>query len=112
MTTSRLRLLMAAMAAVFAFSAVAAGAASAKPYWTENGVELKAGESRAITSKNAPGTVKKLKTTIGGTAITIVCETVEDSGTIYGGEPGTDKETIKFTKCKIEERRVGKECRY
>jgi hypothetical protein len=116
---------MVAVAAVFAFSALAAGMASAKePNWfvcetgTPQDPECPTGErekelvspaTRAFTSENEPGTFKKLKGTVAGVKIDIECATEVDEGTIIGGTPGKpgtpgkDEVTTRFTKCEVVE---------
>jgi hypothetical protein len=114
------------MLAVFAFSAVAATAAQADPWWivkchnvgagkgryknatcTELGgtkefdTRLLAGETRNTRSKQNSGTsgVFKLKTTIP--LLTIECTSETDKGQLIGGWPGTDTSEITFDGCHV-----------
>jgi hypothetical protein len=59
---------------------------------------LEAGKSYETTSS---GGKQILKGEIGGAAIEIECESVEDTGTIEGGKPGKDKGTVHYHKCHI-----------
>jgi hypothetical protein len=128
------RILMLSLLAVFAFSAVAAGAAQADPYWivkchevsAANKAEsrweeskcekskagggfdtrLFAGETRKTTSKKV-STVFKLKTSL----LTIECTGEKATGApaeneIIGGWPGTDKSEVIFEGCHVEGKTV------
>lgn len=102
--TKRLTTILLSLAAVVALSAVAAASASAKPAWLVHGAELKAGEKAGVESENASneedGFVPK-QLAVPALAIAIVCSRESDTGEIFGGEPGTDKVTAKFTGCKV-----------
>jgi len=122
------------MLAVFAFSAVAATAAQADPWWivkchnvgagkgryknatcTELGgtkefdTRLLAGETRITRSKQNSGTsgIFKLKTTIP--LLTIECTSETDKGELIGGWPGTDTSEITFDGCHVATKTVA-EC--
>ena len=85
--------------AVFAVSVVAASAAQAAggPFWkTENrGVLGTGGETRGAKTFNIG--VLKLKTA----KVTYECQKVESTGTLIGGNPGTDAATISFKECSL-----------
>lgn len=120
MQSSRVRLMLVALLGVFAFGAVAAAAAQAEeaPFWSREGVRLKAGETHYITAKvyNVTGAEEgfTLKATTGQT---IHCSSVElKEGVLLGsneGNPGTNDEVIVFsggctvknngTGCKVKE---------
>ena len=98
MHSNRVKHLLVAMLAVFAFSAVAAAAAQAKvpTYWYK-GAELN--KELAITSTE--GTARLWVT---GLKIVIVCTAATDTGKIYqeAGLAGKNKEVrVTFTGCKL-----------
>ena len=62
-------------------------------------VELKTGESVKVVSKNT--TNFTLSTKVSGLTITIVCKTVKDKSTLFGGWPGTDENVIVFSECSV-----------
>lgn len=127
MRSNRVKLLLVAMLAVFAFSAVAATGAQADPWWivkchkvsvagtgryanaacttlgapNEYDTRLLAGETRKTTS-TIVSTVFKLKTTIP--LLTIECTTETDKGELIGGWPGTDTSEITFDGCHVATR--------
>jgi len=96
----RMRLVGLLIMAVCAISAVTASAAFAGsgPHWMVEGSKLEAGKSVNILSKNKSETFK-LKV---GSVITIVCKSANNTGTIIGGSPGTDKVTVVFSECAVE----------
>ncbi|HEV3321557.1 MAG TPA: hypothetical protein VG147_05125 [Solirubrobacteraceae bacterium] len=101
---TRLRSLLLALLAVFAFGVVAAAAAQAEetaPYWTvpksEGSSEtkrLREGETRFITAKTYNAT------TLTGLGVTVTCPTVElKEGVLLGSEtrePGKDDAIVEF----------------
>src|SRR5580692_4741383 len=101
----KVRTVMLALVAVFVVSAASATVALAQegPQWKVNGKQLTSrNETRALKDKNQTGTVAKLSSKIGGAAVVIVCKTVASSGIIIGGNPGLNREEIKFTECEVE----------
>lgn len=102
MSTNRVKHLLVAMLAVFAFSAVAAGAAQAAggPVWiTKNTILPKKIKSESLAGK---------KFTLTGPA-NVECQKEKDTGELIGGNPGTDKTTVTFSECSLEGKKVS-EC--
>jgi len=98
----KVRVVMLALTAVFVASASASVAQAATgPVWRVNKNVLATKEVDAITDSLVEGTVAKLTGTVAGTAVTITCSTVMSSGELIGGNPGKDKEEIRFTNCKL-----------
>jgi hypothetical protein len=98
----RMRLVGLALVAVFALTAVASSAAFAGegPIWKVAGSKLESGITKNITAAKKAGSAEfKFK---AGTLITINCTGASSTGTIIGGEPGTDTANIKFTGCTVE----------
>jgi hypothetical protein len=86
-----------ALVAVLAMSTVAAASASAAgPIWKVEGKSLSG--SKAIKSKSTGNFVMKV-TVSGFIDITLTCTKEQDTGTIDGGEPGTDTAIIEYTGC-------------
>jgi hypothetical protein len=100
----KVRVVLLALVAVFVASAAASAVAQAQtgPVWHVNGSKLEAGKTKAITDKNVAGKEAKLKGTIAGAEVVILCKTVKSSGILIGGSPGKDEETIEFSNCKVE----------
>jgi hypothetical protein len=107
----RFRLIGIAVLAVFALGAVAATAAQAEeaPFWTVNGTRLEKGQTRFITAKE----VKPFVLAASGATVTCEETAVVKGAVLLGseaGEPGTDNETVTFSKCKVEGNGTGSEC--
>ncbi len=102
----RTRTLILSLFAALALSAVAAGAAQAKPVWFVHGAELKAGEKAGILSENASnqedGFIQK-QLTVPAAGLAIICgRESSNAGELVGGNPGTVKKlTVVFTKCEV-----------
>jgi hypothetical protein len=101
----RTRTIILSLLAVFAFSAVAAAAAQARPAWTVHGAELKAGEKANVLSENASneldGFIPK-QLTVPATGLIIVCGRETDTGELIGGATGTvAKVVVKYTGCEV-----------
>jgi hypothetical protein len=100
----RTKILGLALVAVFAMSALAAGAAQAeRPVWivkASGGAKkvLAAGETRKVTSKKAGTNPFVLDTTTAN----IVCKKFTNTGEIIGGKPGTDLINVTFEECSVE----------
>jgi hypothetical protein len=84
--------------AAFALNTVVAGAAQAAPSWTVKGVELKAGETAAVSSHGVAG-VEAVEY-VPSYAFEIACKSVESTGEILGGNPGTGRATISYKECR------------
>ena len=103
MKFSKLGLVLAVSMAMTVLSGLVAGAAQAVqnegPLWIvgSSGRGLLAGETRNITSRNEG--IYKLKT-VGSPAFE--CPTVENSGVLLGGSPGTAYTQITFKGCHFE----------
>ncbi|MGH2903804.1 MAG: hypothetical protein ACRDK7_09520 [Solirubrobacteraceae bacterium] len=70
--------------------------------------ELLAEEHRKVKSHNV-GTFT-LHATVGGIKVKISCTAVKDTGEIWGGNPGTDEDSIEFEGCTVTEP-TGKGCK-
>lgn len=128
---SRLRIALISLLTVFAFGAVAAGAAQAEgPYWIikcHKVIAANVAESRwedAACSKLKAGGgfdtrllagESRLFKSVGVIAFklvgatTVECKTVKNYGTLYGGSPGTDTAVILFSECSVAGKTVA-EC--
>jgi hypothetical protein len=90
------------LVAMFALSALVASAAQAEenkgPLWIVGSPAkgLKAGETRAITSKTEAPPVLK------GSIASLECEKATNKGILLGGSPGTAFVEIKFEGCKLK----------
>jgi hypothetical protein len=99
---NRIRSLMMALLAVFAFGAITAAAAQAAtegPFWTVEGAKLNTNETREITIK-AVGSITLEGQALGGLAkVNITCPTatVQKGSYLAGGAPGTSKEVVEFS---------------
>jgi len=99
----RIKIVGLCLTAVFAFSAITAGAAQAVvggPIWIEKGkTELKG--TKIIETVTGISAVQKLKST----AVTIECPTLSikagATNTINSGNPGTDFATLVFAGCHV-----------
>jgi hypothetical protein len=95
----RIRIVGLALVAVLAMSAIASASASAAgPIWKVEGLKLEAGKSKTVKSKSTGNFLLKGKA-FGFVNITITCTKESDTGTIVGGEPGTDTAIIEYTGC-------------
>ena len=133
------RTLMLSILAVFAFSAVAAGAAQASgPVWIipcyktaaktgefetkakcENPAEKPSGTKNLEYERILlAGQTRKIKSeNIAGAAgvfeltgpVNVLCKKEKDTGELIGGNPGTDKSTVTFSECALEKKTVA-EC--
>ena len=118
MSCARVKSMMAALVAVFAFGCAAATVAHAEeaPFWSVEGARLAAGETREITAKTYKTKAHSGFTlTVGSKKIS--CSTIKlKEGSIGGsnaGNPGTDHEVIELsgsctvegngTECKVKE---------
>jgi hypothetical protein len=99
----KVRVVILALAAVLVASASASAVAQAAkgPVWHVNEKVLATKEVDATTASLVEGTVAKLEFTVAGTAVNITCQTVMSSGELVGGNPGKDKEEIRFSKCHL-----------
>ncbi len=103
MQSSRVRLMLAALLGVFAFSAVAAAAAQAEeaPFWSIGGTRLEEGKTHYITAKvyNVTGQEEGF-TLKAASGQTVKCPfTRLKEGVLLGsktGNPGTNDEVIEF----------------
>jgi hypothetical protein len=96
------RVILLALAVVFVVSASASAVAQAKgPVWHVNKKVLESKEIDEITDGLAPGSSAKLVGTVAGLGVTIICKTVMSHGELIGGNPGKDKEEIRFTNCEL-----------
>ena len=103
MQSSRVRLMLAALLGVFAFSAVAAAAAQAEeaPFWSIGGTRLEEGKTHYITAKvyNVTGETEGF-TLAAPTGQVIHCPFIRlKEGVLLGskaGNPGTNDEVIEF----------------
>jgi hypothetical protein len=102
----RIRLLGLALMAVFAFSAVAAGMASAVegPLFAVNGQHLRPGETRLLLASSKG----EFTLTSAGVGITITCTglTLPNAGEmqiegVAPGNGGTSREVIQYTVCTV-----------
>ncbi len=118
MSCARVKSMMAALVAVFAFGCAAAAVAHAEeaPFWSVEGARLAAGETREITAKTyKTKSHSGFTLTVGSKKIS--CSTIKlKEGSIGGskaGNPGTDHEVIELsgsctvegngTECKVKE---------
>jgi len=88
---------LALAAALTISAAVSATALAAGPVWRIEGTELGAGESANVRANS-----KTAFTLKAGSLITIVCGKATATGTIDGGEPGTDNSKITFAECVVK----------
>jgi hypothetical protein len=97
----RFKTLGMVIVAVFAISAVASASASAactKNCWKVGGAILPAGEEAALKGE-ASGSYTLTGKAFGFIEISITCKKAATTGSLIGGEPGTDTATIKYTEC-------------
>ncbi len=97
----RMRVVGLALVAMLAISAVAAASASATvtgPIWEVGGAKLGTGVEEALTGKASSAYELKGKA-FGFIEVAITCKKAANSGSIIGGEPGTDATTIEYTEC-------------
>jgi hypothetical protein len=117
---SRIKLVLLSAVAVLVVSALASASASAAPHWlvckkvaagtgkfaegeckTLGGTgEWEATKMTAILEIEGTSGVSKLKTEIGSTAVTIVCNKDKVAGTVE--DPGNSEATITYEECSIE----------
>ncbi len=107
MSSSRVRHLLVAMIAVFAFSAVAAASASAHAFFVK-GVEVKAEEKFETTgtSSSPIQSPAKLQSIVGGVKVVIECESDVFKDTIE--KEGKTTATVKWGGCTVWEIKAGK----
>ena len=92
------------LVAMFALGAIVASAAQAEenkgPLWIVGSPAkgLKAGETRAITSKTEAAPI------LHGSLASVECEKATNKGILLGGSPGTAYVEIKFEKCSLEKK--------
>jgi hypothetical protein len=104
---SRVRLMLLALLAVFAFGAVATAAAQAEeaPFWSVGGARLEEGKTHYITAKvyNVTGAARGF--TLSNAGKSLHCESLKlKEGVILGskaGNPGTNDEVIEFVNCTV-----------
>jgi hypothetical protein len=108
MQSSRVRLILVALLAMFTFSAVAATAAQAEeaPFWSREGIRLGAGETHYITAKkySEKFTLKSAGHTIECNNVRLTENSAQRSVLIgsAAGNPGTNLEVIEiFEGCKV-----------
>jgi hypothetical protein len=70
--------------------------AQAAPHWVIGTSTLGAGETAAVSSSG--GTFELKVEELG---VVIKCSAESNTGTLKGGEPGTDEATVTFTGCKL-----------
>jgi hypothetical protein len=105
MSSSRVRILLLSMLAVFAVSAAAASTASAKHVWTFEGKPLPVGTTKTLEVVKSGNTILTAGTeVVECKKQALVADTIEnieaENLKKEKGKTGRDKGTIKFTECK------------
>jgi hypothetical protein len=95
---SRIKILGLALAALFAFTAVATATASAAPVWKVGGVALKAGE-KVNLKENV--TVKKSFVLKKANGLTITCPTLKAKNAFIEGLNKNGAESLTFSGCTV-----------